>query len=112
MSSAPARPESPTNTPSGTSTASNARPVGAKAVQAGALRRRAAALNDGSEKPLSTRAAGAGGSSSTMMRLYTNDDTPGLKVDPVVVMGLAIVFIGSVVVLHLINKATRFLLKQ
>lgn len=42
--------------------------------------RRAAALNDGTEKPMSTRAAGAGGSSSTMMRLYTSDDSPGLKV--------------------------------
>lgn len=31
--------------------------------------------------------------------------------DPVVVMGLAVVFIGSVVVLHLINKATRLLMK-
>lgn len=45
-----------------------------------AISRRAAALNDGSEKPMSTRAAGAGGSSSTMMRLYTSDDSPGLKV--------------------------------
>ena len=31
--------------------------------------------------------------------------------DPVVVMGLAVVFIGSVVVLHLINKLTRALMK-
>lgn len=30
-------------------------------------------------KPNSARAAGAGGSSSTMLKLYT-DDSPGLKV--------------------------------
>ncbi|CAD6565635.1 MAG: Arf guanine nucleotide exchange factor sbh1 [Cyphobasidiales sp. Tagirdzhanova-0007] len=104
----PSSPGSAPTSPAGTSTA---RPAGSKAVAAGALRRRAAALNEGTEKPLSTRAAGAGGSSSTMMRLYTSDDTPGLKVDPVVVMGLAVVFIGSVIALHLMNKVTRIFLK-
>ena len=67
-----------------------------------AIRRRAAA--DQKEKianvrPSSTRAAGAGGSSSTMLRLYT-DESPGLKVDPVVVLVLSLVFIFSVVALH------------
>lgn len=67
-----------------------------------AIRRRAAA--DQKEKlanvrPTSTRAAGAGGSSSTMLRLYT-DESPGLKVDPVVVLVLSLVFIFSVVALH------------
>jgi preprotein translocase subunit Sec61beta len=66
------------------------------------IRRRAAA--DQKEKianarPNSTRAAGAGGSSSTMLRLYT-DESPGLKVDPVVVLVLSLVFIFSVVALH------------
>lgn len=50
-------------------------------------------------RPSSTRAAGAGGSSSTMLRLYT-DESPGLKVDPVVVLVLSLVFIFSVVALH------------
>ena len=31
--------------------------------------------------------------------------------DPVVVMGLAVVFIGSVIALHLMNKVTRIFLK-
>ncbi|KAK6223318.1 Arf guanine nucleotide exchange factor sbh1 [Pestalotiopsis sp. IQ-011] len=67
-----------------------------------AIRRRAAA--DQKEKianarPSSTRAAGAGGSTSTMLRLYT-DESPGLKVDPVVVLVLSLVFIFSVVALH------------
>ncbi|RYP54506.1 hypothetical protein DL768_000708 [Monosporascus sp. mg162] len=74
-----------------------------------AIRRRAAA--DQKEKianarPSSTRAAGAGGSSSTMLRLYT-DESPGLKVDPVVVLVLSLVFIFSVVALHIIAKITR-----
>ncbi|EFX00940.1 translocon protein [Grosmannia clavigera kw1407] len=73
------------------------------------IRRRAAA--DQKEKaanarPSSTRAAGAGGSSSTMLRLYT-DESPGLKVDPVVVLVLSLVFIFSVVALHIIAKITR-----
>jgi preprotein translocase subunit Sec61beta len=50
-------------------------------------------------RPNSTRSAGAGGSSSTMLRLYT-DESPGLKVDPVVVLVLSLVFIMSVVALH------------
>ncbi|KAL2112740.1 hypothetical protein VUR80DRAFT_6622 [Thermomyces stellatus] len=73
------------------------------------IRRRAAA--DQKEKianarPASTRSAGAGGSSSTMLRLYT-DESPGLKVDPVVVLVLSLVFIFSVVALHVIAKITR-----
>ncbi|EON64405.1 hypothetical protein W97_03636 [Coniosporium apollinis CBS 100218] len=67
-----------------------------------AIRRKAAA--DRADKvanarPSSTRAAGAGGSSSTMLRLYT-DESPGLKVDPVVVLVLSVGFIISVVALH------------
>ncbi|GAA5865900.1 hypothetical protein JCM5296_005271 [Sporobolomyces johnsonii] len=78
------------------------------------MRRRAAALTTGKkdgDAPGSARAAGAGGSSSTMMRLYTQDDNPGLKVDPVIVLSLAVVFVFSVVSLHLISKLMRFLTK-
>ncbi|KAK8253587.1 Sec61beta family-domain-containing protein [Phyllosticta capitalensis] len=79
------------------------------AAPATAIRRKAAA--DRADKaanarPSSTRAAGAGGSSSTMLRLYT-DESPGLKVDPVVVMVLSVGFIISVVALHVIAKITR-----
>ncbi|KAI9829980.1 MAG: hypothetical protein M1826_005153 [Phylliscum demangeonii] len=88
-----ARPSSPTP------------PGGAKTV----IRRKAAA--DRADKvanarPNSTRAAGAGGSSSTMLKLYT-DESPGLKVDPVVVLVLSLCFILSVVALHIIAKFTR-----
>ncbi|KAJ2898588.1 Arf guanine nucleotide exchange factor sbh1 [Coemansia aciculifera] len=47
----------------------------------------------------------ATGSSATMMRLYT-DDAPGLKVDPVVVLVLSLVFIASVFLLHIYGKLT------
>ncbi|QIX01277.1 hypothetical protein AMS68_006794 [Peltaster fructicola] len=74
-----------------------------------AIRRKAAA--DRADKvantrPSSTRAAGAGGSSSTMLKLYT-DESPGLKVDPFVVMVLCIGFIISVVALHIFAKVFK-----
>ncbi|KAK2742459.1 Arf guanine nucleotide exchange factor sbh1 [Myotisia sp. PD_48] len=74
-----------------------------------ALRRRAAADHKESVRnvrPSSTRSAGAGGSSGTMLKLYT-DESPGLKVDPVVVLVLSLGFIFSVVGLHVIAKITR-----
>ncbi|KAK5446722.1 Arf guanine nucleotide exchange factor sbh1 [Exophiala xenobiotica] len=74
-----------------------------------AIRRRAAADHKESVKnarPASTRAAGAGGSSGTMLRLYT-DESPGLKVDPMVILFLSLGFIFSVVALHLIAKITK-----
>ncbi|KAK3058678.1 Arf guanine nucleotide exchange factor sbh1 [Extremus antarcticus] len=103
------RPASPVNSPSTGST--TARPSSPKAPggPATAIKRRAAA--DRADKvanarPASTRAAGAGGSSSTMLKLYT-DESPGLKVDPFVVMVLSIGFIISVVALHIIAKVTK-----
>ncbi|SCV74459.1 BQ2448_8098 [Microbotryum intermedium] len=78
------------------------------------LRRRAAALSPtkkDADAPQSLRAAGAGGSSSTMMKLYTQDENPGLKVDPVIVLSLAVVFIFSVVFLHLFTKFVRYFSK-
>ncbi|KAI9794016.1 MAG: Arf guanine nucleotide exchange factor sbh1 [Peltula sp. TS41687] len=70
-----------------------------------AIRRKAAA--DRADKaanarPASTRAAGAGGST----KLYT-DESPGLKVDPVVVLVLSLGFIFSVVFLHIFAKVTK-----
>ncbi|CAI4219251.1 unnamed protein product [Parascedosporium putredinis] len=99
------------SSPTGAATGSSVRPA-SPSVPGGprtVIRRRAAA--DQKEKianarPSSTRAAGAGGSTSTMLRLYT-DESPGLKVDPVVVLVLSLVFIFSVVALHIIAKMTR-----
>ncbi|MCH0629400.1 preprotein translocase subunit Sec61beta [Kocuria palustris] len=55
--------------------------------------------------PVSTRAAGAGGSLSTMMKLFT-DEAQGLRVDPLVVLILAVGFIFSVIILHVFAKLT------
>ncbi|KAL7808512.1 Pre protein translocase Sec Sec61-beta subunit [Trichoderma aethiopicum] len=105
------RPSSPANGPAAASGSSISRPSSPTPPGGPrtAIRRRAAA--DQKEKlanarPSSTRAAGAGGSSSTMLRLYT-DESPGLKVDPVVVLVLSLVFIFSVVALHIIAKISR-----
>ncbi|KZW01117.1 Pre protein translocase Sec Sec61-beta subunit [Exidia glandulosa HHB12029] len=84
--------------PSGTTTAAAQRPVGTAQI-----RRRATAQAD---KPNSTRAAGAGGSSNTMLKLYT-DDSPGLRVDPFIVLVLSLSFIGSIFFLHISAKIIR-----
>ncbi|RFU33299.1 hypothetical protein B7463_g3079, partial [Scytalidium lignicola] len=105
------RPSSPVNSPavgSGIGRPSSPTPPGGPKT---AIRRRAAADQKdklANARPSSTRAAGAGGSSSTMLRLYT-DESPGLKVDPVVVLVLSLVFIFSVVALHnsLARKCTE-----
>ena len=74
-----------------------ARPPGAQ------IRRRATGQQ---AKPNSTRAAGAGGSSGTMLKLYT-DDSPGLRVDPFVVLILSLSFIASIFFLHISAKIIR-----
>ncbi|KAI9288375.1 Sec61beta family-domain-containing protein, partial [Umbelopsis sp. AD052] len=52
------------------------------------------------------RGAIPGGSTSGMMRIYS-DDSPGLRVDPVVVLVLSLTFIASVFGLHIIGKFLR-----
>ncbi|KAI7859613.1 Sec61beta family-domain-containing protein [Circinella umbellata] len=47
-----------------------------------------------------------GGSTSNMMRIYS-DDSPGLRVDPVVVLVLSLTFIASVFGLHIVGKFLR-----
>ncbi|MCJ1343019.1 hypothetical protein MMC31_001208 [Peltigera leucophlebia] len=99
MSSPPPSPPVAASPGPGSTTARASSPPGGVKTM---LRRKAAA--DRADKvanarPASTRAAGAGGSSSTMLRLYT-DESPGLKVDPVVVLVLSLGFIFSVVALH------------
>ncbi|MCJ1253695.1 hypothetical protein MMC24_001507 [Lignoscripta atroalba] len=105
------RPSSPINPPQsvGSSTARPSSPTPPGGPKT-AIRRKAAA--DRADKvanarPTSTRAAGAGGSSSTMLRLYT-DESPGLKVDPVVILVLSLGFIFSVVALHKHHRKTTY----
>ncbi|TVY46541.1 Protein transport protein subunit beta [Lachnellula occidentalis] len=102
------RAASPVNSPAGASTGRPSSPTPPGGPKTAIRRRAAADQKDkvANARPSSTRAAGAGGSSSTMLRLYT-DESPGLKVDPVVVLVLSLVFIFSVVALHIIAKVTR-----
>jgi len=112
MSSSPrAASPNPASSGSGTPSAAGGRPFtptppgGPKT----AIRRRNAAdraAQVANARPASTRAAGAGGSSSTMLKLYT-DESPGLKVDPVIILVLSLGFIFSVVALHIIAKISR-----
>jgi protein transport protein SEC61 subunit beta len=98
-------PDTPSSKPSSsaqTTGSSIARPLSPPGGPRAAIRRRAAADHKESVKnarPSSTRAAGAGGSSGTMLRLYT-DESQGFRVDPVVVLVLSLGFIMSVVALH------------
>jgi len=80
-----------------------AKPPGAQAAQ---IRRRAGASSTQATKPNSSRAAGAGGSSNTMLKIYT-DDSLGLQVDPFIVLVLSLSFIASVFFLHISAKIIR-----
>ncbi|ODV76507.1 SEC61-beta family protein, partial [Cyberlindnera jadinii NRRL Y-1542] len=62
-----------------------------------------------SQTPTSTRSAGFGGSSASLLKLYT-DEAQGLRVDPLIVMFLAVGFIFSVIALHIVAKLTGKLL--
>ncbi|EJD45461.1 Pre protein translocase Sec Sec61-beta subunit [Auricularia subglabra TFB-10046 SS5] len=79
-------------------------PGAARPVGTAQIRRRA--TNQAANKPNSTRAAGAGGSSNTMLKLYT-DDSPGLRVDPFIVLVLSLSFIASIFFLHISAKIIR-----
>ncbi|KAJ3759382.1 putative translocon subunit [Lentinula raphanica] len=94
--------DSPRSPVARSTTSSVAKPPGAQ------IRRRATGSQ--AAKPNSSRAAGAGGSSNTMLKLYT-DDSPGLRVDPFIVLVLSLVFIGSIFFLHISAKVIRMFTK-
>ncbi|SCU89047.1 LAMI_0D12222g1_1 [Lachancea mirantina] len=83
---------------------SPAPPGGQRTLQ---KRRQAQSVKDKQQKqtPASSRQAGFGGSSSSVLKLYT-DEANGLRVDPLVVLFLAVGFIFSVVALHVVAKVT------
>ncbi|KAF8518668.1 putative translocon subunit [Hysterangium stoloniferum] len=87
----------------------NGRTASAVAKPPGAqIRRRATGTV--ANKPNSSRAAGAGGSSNTMLKLYT-DDSPGLRIDPFIVLVLSLSFIASIFFLHIAAKIIRLFSK-
>ncbi|KAF9364721.1 hypothetical protein BGX34_000678 [Mortierella sp. NVP85] len=67
---------------------------------------RSAAVRRRTATSRAQNARGPGPSSAGMMRIYT-DDSPGLRVDPVVVLVLSLAFIASVFALHIYGKLTR-----
>ncbi|XP_067125588.1 protein transport protein Sec61 subunit beta [Centruroides vittatus] len=54
----------------------------------------------------SSRARNTGATSGGMWRFYT-DDSPGIKVGPVPVLVMSLLFIASVFMLHIWGKYTR-----
>ncbi|CAE6494556.1 unnamed protein product [Rhizoctonia solani] len=102
------RPSSPVSAPAGQPPRPGSGNAISKPPGAGQVRRRA--NNQATQKPNSARAAGAGGSSSTMLKLYT-DDSQGLRVDPFVVMMLSLSFIASIFFLHISAKLVRYFSK-
>ncbi|TPX44356.1 hypothetical protein SeMB42_g04373 [Synchytrium endobioticum] len=48
-----------------------------------------------------------GQSPGGMMRIYT-DDSPGIKVDPVVVLVGSLTFIAAVFILHIVGRYIKF----
>ncbi|XP_022111608.1 protein transport protein Sec61 subunit beta-like [Acanthaster planci] len=54
----------------------------------------------------SVAGGGSGGSGGGMWRFYT-EDSPGLKVGPVPVLVMSLIFIASVFMLHIWGKYTR-----
>ncbi|KAJ3222335.1 Protein transport protein Sec61 subunit beta [Clydaea vesicula] len=55
----------------------------------------------------SAKNANKNGSSATMMKMYSQDDTPGIQVDPVSVLVGSLTFIASVFILHIVGKYTK-----
>ncbi|KAF9112450.1 Protein transport protein Sec61 subunit beta [Mortierella sp. AM989] len=80
--------------------AASPNPAGASPRAVAGLRKRTAT----SRAAQTSRTPGP--STSGMMRIYT-DDSPGLRVDPVVVLVLSLAFIASVFALHIYGKLTR-----
>ena len=52
--------------------------------------------------PAAAKQSGGGGLSS-LFKFYT-DDTPGIKVGPTTVLVMSLIFMASVVVMHILNK--------
>merc|ERR1712228_202556 len=83
-------------------------PSGAKPAAGGNVRQRKATSGGGGGGGAvrSRGGGGAGGNAGSMWRFYT-EDSPGLKVGPVPVLVMSLLFIASVFMLHIWGKYTR-----
>jgi len=83
-------------------------PSGAKPASGGngVRQRKATSGGGGGGGSGAVRARGGGGNAGSMWRFYT-EDSPGLKVGPVPVLVMSLLFIASVFMLHIWGKYTR-----
>eukprot|EP00050_Salpingoeca_kvevrii_P011902 m.18799 g.18799 ORF g.18799 m.18799 type:complete len:97 (-) comp3698_c0_seq1:297-587(-) len=82
-------------------------PSGGAARPSGAGVRQRAARSPSAGAPAKRNTAGAAATSNAgMWRMFT-EDSPGLKVDPVVVLVASLLFIASVFMLHIWGKFNR-----
>ncbi|XP_066918208.1 protein transport protein Sec61 subunit beta-like [Clytia hemisphaerica] len=90
-----------TQSASATNVGAGKAPSKASSPKAGTVRNRKAASST-----TVTRRAGGGGGQPNMWRFYT-EDSPGIKVGPVPVLVMSLLFIASVFMLHIWGKYTR-----
>lgn len=58
------------------------------------------------QTPASTRQAGHGGSSNSVLALFT-EELDGIKVDPLVVLFMAVGFVFSIISLHALYRSKQ-----
>lgn len=92
---------SPSSTSTGSGTSGGARGLRPGGASSGGVRQRRTTTTTSPR----ARTAGAGAGSG-LLRFYS-EDSPGLKVGPVPVLVMSLIFIASVFVLHIWGKYTR-----
>ncbi|CAH0700687.1 unnamed protein product [Spodoptera exigua] len=96
-------PPSPSSTSVGSGGRSPSKATTApRSSSGGTVRQRKSTTTTTAARNRSTAGAGSGG----MWRFYT-DDSPGVKVGPVPVLVMSLLFIASVFMLHIWGKYTR-----
>lgn len=99
-------PPSPSSTSVGSGGRSPSKATTApRSSSGGTVRQRKSTTTTTAARNRSTAGAGSGG----MWRFYT-DDSPGVKVGPVPVLVMSLLFIASVFMLHIWGKKTKFAL--
>ncbi|KAJ9595674.1 hypothetical protein L9F63_013140 [Diploptera punctata] len=94
-------PAAPSSTSVGAGSRSPTKAVAPRTASGGTVRQRKATTSSAAS---ARRPPGAG--SGGMWRFYT-DDSPGIKVGPVPVLVMSLLFIASVFMLHIWGKYTR-----
>ncbi|XP_046996443.1 protein transport protein Sec61 subunit beta [Schistocerca americana] len=95
-------PAAPSSTSVGAGSRSPTKAVAPRAGSGGTVRQRKTTSSTASSGRSRNQGPGSGG----MWRFYT-DDSPGIKVGPVPVLVMSLLFIASVFMLHIWGKYTR-----